>query len=185
MRKLFISLLVALAVFGVVSASANVALAQYDDDYYSDDYYYDDFDYYDDSSAEEGAAVFAVMMMYFGCFACFYLVIYIYYGVTLMTIAKKLGVENAWLAWIPLANLYLMVKCAGQETWTMILYFIPFVGLVWGIYIWMQVGVKRGFAEWVGILVIVPVVGWLVPAYIAFGEPSPAVATPTATPAAS
>ena len=44
-------------------------------------------------------------------------VLYIYSSLTLMIVAKRLNVEPAWLAWIPIANLYLMSKIAKQPWW--------------------------------------------------------------------
>jgi hypothetical protein len=39
-----------------------------------------------------------------------YLAIYVYIAYSIMVIANKTNTENSWLAWIPIANLYLLCK---------------------------------------------------------------------------
>ena len=88
----------------------------------------------------------------------------------LMVIAKKLGVENAWLAFIPIANFYIMVQCAGKPVWWILLFFVPFINIIIGIIIWMGIAERRGKPSWWGILLLVPFGAFFVPAYLAFSE---------------
>ena len=99
---------------------------------------------------------------------------YIYGAVCLMVIAKKTNTPNGWLAWIPIANIYLMLKIADKPIWWLILIFIPCINFVWivlGIFVWMAIAERRGHPSWWGILTIVPLVGIVVPGYIAFVDP--------------
>ena len=50
-----------------------------------------------------------------------WLATYLYYAIALMTIARKLGTPNAWLAFIPLANIYLMWRMSTTPLWTLII----------------------------------------------------------------
>ena len=68
-----------------------------------------------------------------GLFWFIFLAAYAYMGITLQTIAGKTGTPDGWLAWIPVANVYLMCKIAGKPTWWVVLFFIPFVNLIMGI----------------------------------------------------
>jgi magnesium-transporting ATPase (P-type) len=95
---------------------------------------------------------------------------YIYFALALQTIAKKTNTENAWLAWIPIANLILMVNIAKKPMWWVILCFIPLVNLVFMILIWMGIAEARQKPNWWGILLIVPVVGIIVPGYLAWSD---------------
>ena len=55
---------------------------------------------------------------------------YIYTALALMTIAQKTKTKNPWLAWIPIANLYLMTQIGKVPWWTilfLILSFFPFL----------------------------------------------------------
>jgi hypothetical protein len=98
-------------------------------------------------------------------------VCYIYFALTLMVTANKLKVPNAWLAWIPLANLVTVVQTAGVSNWGILWLLIPGVNIVYGAYVYMQIAQRRGFESWIGLLVLVPFVGIIVPGYIAWGEP--------------
>ena len=49
------------------------------------------------------------------------LVVYLYVSFALMTLAKKMKMERSWLAFIPVANLYLMSKMAKMHWWPVLL----------------------------------------------------------------
>lgn len=60
----------------------------------------------------------------------FSLLIYIYLAFAFMTIAKKTNTEPAWLAWIPIANIYLMSKIAQKKWWPILLFLLSFIPLI-------------------------------------------------------
>lgn len=98
--------------------------------------------------------------------------VYVYYAYSLMTIAHKTGTESAWMAWIPILNVLLMCKVADKPWWwLLVIMFIPFVNLVLTILLWMRIAEARSFPSWWGILMLVPVVNFIVPGYLAFAEP--------------
>jgi hypothetical protein len=103
-------------------------------------------------------------------FVIFGLGVYIYMALALQTIATKTGTENAWLAWIPIANLILMLTVAKKPLWWILLFFIPLVNIVMAILVWMAVAEARGKPNWWGILMIVPVVNFIVPGYLAWSD---------------
>lgn len=119
-----------------------------------------------------------------GLFAAFFflflvvvLALYIYTSIALMTIAKKTRTENAWLAWIPIANFYLVTQIAGVSGfWTLALLaiFIPIVGslFVAGVGIWMfwRIAEKRRFPGWLSLLLLIPVVNLVVLGILAWGK---------------
>jgi hypothetical protein len=105
-----------------------------------------------------------VPLMLFG------LAFYAYLSLALQTIATKTNTENAWLAWIPIANVFLMLTIAKKPLWWFILFLIPLVSIVIAILVWMGVAEARGKPNWWGILLIVPVVGLIVPGYLAWSD---------------
>jgi hypothetical protein len=107
---------------------------------------------------------------FFAAYWIFWLIIYIYYAICLMVIANKTGTPNSWLAWIPIANIYLMCKVAGKPGWWVILFFIPFVNIVIAIIVWMKIAEARKKPSWVGILMIIPFVNLIIPGYLAFSD---------------
>ena len=95
---------------------------------------------------------------------------YIYCALALSTIATKTNTENPWLAWIPIANLVLLLNIAKKPIWWIILFFIPIVSIVMMIIVGMAVAEARGKPNWWGILLIVPVVNLIVPGYLAWAD---------------
>ena|SRR5882724_7525749 len=95
---------------------------------------------------------------------------YIYLALALQTIATKTNTENPWMAWIPIVNIILILNIAKKPIWWFILFFIPLVGLVMAIVVWMGVAEARNKPSWWGILLIVPIVGLIVPGYLAWSD---------------
>ena len=98
------------------------------------------------------------------------LAVYVWLALTLHVIANKTDTSNSWLAWIPIANLYLMCKVAGRSGWWTILFFIPLVNLVLGVIIWMAIARARNQPDWFGILMIIPIVNLIILGILAFSE---------------
>jgi hypothetical protein len=103
-------------------------------------------------------------------FCIIFLVAYVYHALALQTIATKTNTENGWLAWIPIANLILMLNIAKKPIWWIILFFIPLVGFVMIVLVWMGIAEARNKPNWWGILIIVPVVNIIVPGYLAWAD---------------
>ena len=114
------------------------------------------------SAAAMGA--FIMVMVVIG------LAFYVYMALALQTIATKTKTANAWLAWIPIANIILMLNIAKKPLWWIILLIIPIVGIIFGIIVMMAIAEARGKPSWWGILIIVPVVGIIVPGYLAWAD---------------
>src|SRR6266496_3109829 len=95
---------------------------------------------------------------------------YVYFALALSTIATKTNTENPWLAWIPIANIVLMLNIAKKPIWWIILFFIPLVIIVMAILVWMGIAEARGKPNWWGILLIVTIVGLIVPGYLAWAD---------------
>ena len=103
-------------------------------------------------------------------FVLLFVVFYVYMALALSTIAKKTNTENAWLAWIPIINIILMLNIAKKPVWWIILCFIPLVNIVIMIIVWMAIAEARGKPNWWGILMIVPFVNLIVPGYLAWAD---------------
>jgi hypothetical protein len=95
---------------------------------------------------------------------------YIYVALALQTIAKKTNTENAWMAWIPIANVFLALMVAKKPLWWFILFLIPLVNIVMWILVWMGIAEARSKPNWWGIMVIVPVMNVIMPGYLAWSD---------------
>lgn len=111
------------------------------------------------------AGLFAVVLVI--CAA-----MYVYCALALSAIAKKTNTEPAWLAWIPVANIYLLTKIAKMPWWPMLLmigFVIPFVNILAAIaigvfsIIWYWKMYERvGRPGWWAIFIIIPFFGAIV-----------------------
>jgi len=95
---------------------------------------------------------------------------YIYFALALQTIANKTSTPNAWLAWIPIVNIFLMLGISKKPGWWFILFLIPLVNIVMAVIVWMGIAEARQKPNWWGILAIVPVVNLVVPGYLAWAD---------------
>jgi len=108
---------------------------------------------------------------FFGFFFICLIIVYVFWAITLQTIANKTNTENAWLAWIPIGNIVLGLNVARKPLWWIILFFIPVVSLVMSILMWMGIAEARNKPNWWGVLIIIPFIGWfLVPGYLAWSD---------------
>jgi hypothetical protein len=121
----------------------------------------------DREGAAAGIALLGGMLLFIFIFA---LAMYVYMALALQTIAKKTNTENAWLAWIPIVNIILMLNIAKKPLWWIVLCFIPLVNIVILIIVWMAIAEARKKPNWWGILIIVPVVNLIVPGYLAWAD---------------
>jgi uncharacterized protein DUF5684 len=103
-------------------------------------------------------------------FLVFFLIFYVYTALALQTIAQKTNTENGWLAWIPIANVILMLNIARKPIWWIVLCLIPLVSIVMFILIWMGIAEARNKPNWWGIMVIVPFMNIIMPGYLAWSD---------------
>jgi len=103
--------------------------------------------------------------------------LYVYFALTLMTVAKKTGTKYPGLAWIPIVNIFLMVNIAEGQWWPIVvailaplLVFIPIVGMVLFVIVHVlfliymfavmwKICVKRNRPGWWALLLLIPIVG--------------------------
>lgn len=131
-------------------------------------------------AGEMDAALLAPLIAAAGVMIVFVLLLvlafYVYMALAMMTTANRLKEKNAWLAWIPVANLVLMAKMAKMHWWpvllcaTVVLAVIPFVGavlvqlamivLMVFAYIWTwKICERRHRPGWWALLQLIPLFG--------------------------
>ncbi len=102
----------------------------------------------------------------------FFVASYVYFSLAYMRLAQKLNTEPAWLAWIPVANVYLMSKMAKMHWWPVLLiaaFIIPFINILAYIafmvffFIWnWKIFEKVNRPGWWPLMLLIPVVGALI-----------------------
>jgi len=111
-----------------------------------------------------------VWVWFTGLWVVGWIAVYIWLALCLQTIARKTDIPNAWLAWIPIANIYLMCKVGYKPGWWTILFFIPIANVVFTVLVWMKIAEIRNQPSWLGILMIVPIANLVIPGILAFGS---------------
>jgi len=119
----------------------------------------------------------AMMGSLFWWFMAWSIVFYIYIAFALMSIAKRRKMENGWLAFIPIANFYLMTRIAKVSAWWMLallLVVIPFVGGaalgVVMIFLWWKIAESLRHPGWWGLLMVIPLVNLVMAGIMAWGK---------------
>ncbi|WP_271253929.1 DUF5684 domain-containing protein [Pseudanabaena sp. Chao 1811] len=109
-----------------------------------------------DSLTEEQKALADKILLFAGTFG---LVAYIFTSFCLMKIADKLKIPNSWLSWIPIAQIWVMVRAAGKPGWWVILFLIPLVNFVIGLIVFFSIPTSLNKSSLYGLLLFVPILG--------------------------
>ena len=107
-----------------------------------------------------------------GAFNVIFLIVGLFIAYCLMKIAQREKVNHAWIAFIPVANIFLMLKLAGLSYWFFILFFVPLANIIILVLIWMKIAERLGSSKWLGLLMLLPLVNLGVIIYLAFAKPS-------------
>ncbi|MBS3073569.1 hypothetical protein J4465_02130 [Candidatus Pacearchaeota archaeon] len=123
------------------------------------------------------AGALAAMGAFLVVYAIIALAIYIYMAFALMAIANKTKTQNGWLAFIPIANFYLVTQMAKKSPWwtlAVLLPMIPFVGGlalavigVWFLWIVCE-RIKR--PGWWSLLLLIPIVNLVIIGIMAWNK---------------
>ena len=107
----------------------------------------------------------------------FIVLAFVFSAICLQFIAKKTNKAPVWLAWIPVGNLFLMCKIGAVSYWWLLIIFgafIPFVGIIINLgfsgFLWYKIALARNKPAWLGILCAIPLVGFVIMAYLAFSN---------------
>ena len=113
-----------------------------------------------------GLAAGAIVILIFVLIICLLFLIgaYIYYCLVWYNFSKKLKYRNAWLAWIPVANLFLLPILAKKHWAFGFLLLIPIANLVFAIIWSWDIYKRRKFS---GALSLVKA-GYIIPPLIPF-----------------
>ena len=86
---------------------------------------------------------------------------YFHFCFCLRIIAHKTRARHASLAWIPIANLYLLCKVAHKPGVCVIFLLIPGLNIVVWLLLWMAIAQRLGHPPWGGLMMGIPVLALL------------------------
>lgn len=99
-----------------------------------------------------------------------YVALYALMSYSFQKMAQKLNIEDAWLVWIPIVNIFIFMKMAGKSYWWILLFFVPIVNLVAAIIVFMEIAKRLNKSSFWGILMLVPIVNFIAIPYVAFSK---------------
>jgi len=109
--------------------------------------------------------VIALFIFVFVIFLLFLIGIYVYYSIVWYTLAKKLKYKSAWIAWLPIANLFLMPILAKKHWALGFLLLIPIVNIVFSIIWCWDIYKRRKFSGALSLIkagyVIIPLIPFI------------------------
>ncbi len=100
-----------------------------------------------------------------GVFVVIYVAFIVFYVIAGWKVFVKAG-EPGWGVFVPFYNLYLICKIAGRPEWWLILFFVPFVNIVIGLIIAMDIAKAFskssgfGIGLWLLSFIFVPILGY-------------------------
>lgn len=135
-------------------------------------------------AAYETSAIVGSALALAGAFFAFMLLIiaavYVYVALALSTIAKKTKTKDPWLAWIPIANVYLMTRIAKLPGWLIIPYVLTWIPIIGGffalisiplsVFFWWKIAEARKMPGWYGLLILIPLVNLIIIGIIAWKD---------------
>ena len=113
-------------------------------------------------------------------FLFFVFLVYLYFSLCLYLIARKLNLSGAWMAWVPILQVFTFIGCAGKPAWWFLLLLVPIVNFFVTIYLWMCIAENLGREKWFALLTLVPVVNLIYMGVLAFSKEG-AETSPAAT----
>jgi hypothetical protein len=108
----------------------------------------------------------------------FYILTYFVLSFSLFIIARKLKMQNLWMAWIPGFDIYYMTKVAGKPGWFAVFILIPIFGSLVICVLWIYIAERLGHRRFWGWLTIVPLLNLAAVLYLAFSESSATASLP-------
>lgn len=82
--------------------------------------------------------------------------VYVYHALAWQRIAKRLKYKKAWLAWIPIANLFLFPILAGKKwTWGF-MFLVPIANIVFFMIWYWRIFERRNEPGWPSLFVLIP-----------------------------
>jgi hypothetical protein len=94
--------------------------------------------------------------------------LYIVFALPLWAVFKKAGSDMAWAAFIPVLNIYALLKVVGRPGWWLILYVIPIVNIVIAIMVWYDLA--KSFGKGVGFTIGLLLLSWIFLAILGWGS---------------
>jgi hypothetical protein len=101
------------------------------------------------------------------------LLLYLFQCYCLMLICRKTGHPAGFLVWLPVAQVFPMLRAAGMSGWWFLALLVPVLNLVASVLWCFNIAKARGKSVWVGVLLLLPITSLFAFLYLAFSNGDP------------
>ena len=102
------------------------------------------------------------------------LLLHLFQCYCLMLICRKTGKPPGILVWLPVLQVFPMLRAAGMSGWWFLGLLVPVLNLVASVLWCLNIAKARGKSVWVGVLLLLPVTNVFAFLYLAFSNGAPA-----------
>ena len=102
------------------------------------------------------------------------LLFYLFHCYCCMLICHKTGNPRGFLVWVPVLQLFPLLRAAGMSGWWFLAYCVPVLNIVAQVLWWLNIAKARGQSVWFGVLLLLPIINLFAILYLAFSDGAPA-----------
>jgi len=96
------------------------------------------------------------------------LLLYLFQCYCFMLICRKTGQRPGILVWLPVVQLFPLLRAAGMSAWWFLGYCVPGLNIVAGVLWCFKIAKARGKSAWVGVLLLLPITSLFAFLFLAF-----------------
>lgn len=101
------------------------------------------------------------------------LLLYLFQCYCLMLICRKAGHPPRLLVWIPVLQIFPMLRAAGMSGWWVLAFCVPVLNVVAWVLWCLNIAKARGKSVWIGVLLFLPITNLFAFLYLAFSDRLP------------
>jgi hypothetical protein len=102
------------------------------------------------------------------------LLFYLFHCYCCMLICHKTGNPPGFLVWVPVVQLFPLLRAAGMSGWWFLAYCVPVLNIVAQVLWCLNIAKARGQSVWFGALLLLPIINLFAILYLAFSDGAPA-----------
>jgi len=111
-----------------------------------------------------------VLIAVFALTAVVVLGLHLFYSYLAKRICEKAGTEPGCLVWVPILQVFPMFAAAGMSYLWFLGFFVPFLGAVVPVLLFVKLCEATGKPGWLGVFVLLPGANLILPIYLAFAD---------------
>jgi hypothetical protein len=115
-------------------------------------------------------AISSINPVFIGVAIAIVLFVHLFFSYCLKLIVEKTGQEAGFMVWLPLFQVFPMLRGAGMSGWWFLAFFIPVLNIVASILWCVKIVQARGKSVWVTIFLLLPVTNFFAFLYLAFSN---------------